>query len=202
MPIRPGGGNFELIRKLYGIKENSKLIVCVGNIGKRKNQGQLIAAFHYLPQELAQNSYILFLGGNQSDDYTIERLSHESKWKDHFISCGVIPKEMVANYYQQCDAVALMSLSEGFGLSLIEGMHFGKPCMSFMDVDAFDDIYHPDAMIGVCEHTDEAVAQGLKQLLTHKWDSDSIKNYSKKFESQEMAYQYINVYKREISHSC
>lgn len=197
-----GGGNFEIIKKLYGIKEDSKLIVCVGNIGRRKNQGQLIAAFNYLPQELAQNSYILFLGGNQSEDYTIERLSHESKWKDHFISCGVIPKDEVANYYQQCDAVALMSLSEGFGLSLIEGMHFGKPCLSFMDVDAYDDIYHPNAMIGVGEHTDEAVAKGLKQLLTHKWDSDSIKKYSKKFESQEMANHYINVYKREISHSC
>ena len=174
----------------------------MGNIGRRKNQGQLIRAFELLPKELAQRTYIVFLGGNQEQDYTIEILSEGSCWSSHFIAQGAVSKEQVAGFYEQCDAVALMSLSEGFGLSLIESMHFGKPSMSFTDIDAYEDIYHLNAMIGVAEHTDEAVAKGLEQLLTKEWNSDRIKDYSKKFESQNMANNYINVYKREISHSC
>ena len=91
-----------------------------------------------------------------------------------------------------------MSLSEGFGLSLIEGMHFGLPSMSFTDVDAYEDIYAPEAMVGVAEHTDEAVAKGLEILLTNKWNKEQIRSYSKKFESENMAKQYVNVYKREV----
>lgn len=175
-----------------------KIVLCVGNIGLRKNQRQLIRAFELLPEELAAKSYVLFLGGAQNEDYTIRRLSEGSKWVKHFVDCGVVPKEEVGDYYEQCDGVALMSLSEGFGLSLIEGMHFGKPSMSFCDIDAYEDIFHPDVMIGVEEHSDESVANGLERLLTTDWDTNKIKEHSKKFESQTMAKEYIYVYQRDI----
>lgn len=109
------------------------ILLCVGNIGKRKNQGQLITAFSLLPAGLAERTYILFCGGNQDRDYTIEALSRSSEWQSHFISCDVVPKDRIDGYYEQSDAVALMSLSEGFGLSLIEGMHFGKLSISFTE---------------------------------------------------------------------
>ena len=192
------GGKSQLIRQLYGIENNSIILLCVGNIGKRKNQGQLITAFSLLPADLAERTYILFCGGNQEQDYTIETLSRDSEWKNHFIACGVVPKESIDAYYEQCDAVALMSLSEGFGLSLIEGMHFGKPSISFTDVDAFEDIYNPVAMIGVEQHSDEAVAAGLERLLATTWDSNKIKQCSEQFESQTMAKNYIDVYQRII----
>lgn len=182
------------VRSLYKLSEESKIIVCVGNINVRKNQVQLITSFDFLPKELASRTYILFLG-NQNEDYTIDLLSADSPWASHFIACGLVPKEQVGIYYTQCDAVALMSLSEGFGLSLIEGMHFGKPSMSFTDVDAYDDIYTSIAMVGVEEHSDRAVADGMVRLLNTKWDSQQIIEYSKKFESQTMANHYISVYK-------
>ena len=183
------------IRSLYGINSDAKIIVCVGNICERKNQRQTVRAFHLLPDELAENTYFLFLGNSLDDNYSIQKFSANSRWASHFVVCGIIPKEVISNYYEQCNGVALMSLSEGFGLSLIEGMHFGKPCMSFTDVDAFEDIYHPGAMIGVSNHTDEDVADGLRKLLTTRWNPSIIKQYSMKFDSQSMAMHYINVYK-------
>ena len=186
------------IRAKYGIGDNSKLIVCVGNISPRKNQGQLVSAFNHLPMDLAVNTYILFLGGITNGDYTIEKIAERSHWREHFITCGQIPKERVSSYYEQCNGVALMSLSEGFGLSLIEGFHFGKPCMSFSDIDAFSDIYSQEVMIGVYEHGDEAVAEGMVKLLTTDWQEERIKEYSKRFESDEMAKHYIEVYRGEL----
>ena len=184
------------IRERYSIKEDSKVIVCVGNVCRRKNQGQLIKAFDLLPQSLAQQTYILFLGGTFEKEYSIGMLSEKSRWSSHFITCGIIPKEEVGCFYDQCNAVALMSLSEGFGLSLIEGMHFGRPSMSFSDIDAFDDIYSPNAMVGVDIHSDEAVSKGMEKLLTKEWNEEIIKEHSKKFESRGMANNYINVYRK------
>ena len=190
--VSRGGGD---VKELYRIPKNSKVILYVGNIGRRKNQGQLIKAFDYLPNKLASMSYILFLGGNLDADYKLSDFASRTSFPNHFIECGIVEKALVSQYYEQSDAVALMSLSEGFGLSLIEGMHFGLPCMSFSDVDAFEDIYDECAMIGVDEHSDEAVAKGLELLLTMDWDKNAIKEYSKKFESKAMAEKYIDVYK-------
>lgn len=53
-------------------------------------------------------------------------------------------------------------------------------------------------MVGVEEHSDEAVAKGLERLLTGKWDSSKIKQYSERFESQAMANNYIDVYQSNI----
>ncbi len=183
------------IRKQYGIPDDAKIVLYVGNIGRRKNQGQLIKAFNYLHDNLADKTYILFLGGNLDADYKLSDFASRTSFTNHFIECGIVEKALVSQYYEQSDAVALMSLSEGFGLSLIEGMHFGLPCMSFSDVDAFEDIYDECAMIGVYEHSDEAVAKGLELLLTKEWDNNAIKEYSKKFESKAMAEKYIDVYK-------
>lgn len=186
------------VRQTYGLPTSCKIIVCVGNVCERKNQGQLIKAFDLLREAIARQTYILFLGGIIQPDYTIATLSTNSLWKSHFVSCGVVPKDQVFNYYEQCDAVALMSLSEGFGLSLIEGMHFGKPCISFTDVDAYEDIYAPIAMVGVDCHCDGAVAEGMECLLNTEWDARQIKEYSKKFESRAMAAKYIDVYDKII----
>lgn len=60
----------------------------------------------------------------------------------------------------------MMSLSEGFELSLIDGFHIGLPSMYFSDVDAFVVILNLLVMIAISKHTDEAVAAGLDELLT------------------------------------
>lgn len=182
------------IRKLYKLDSDAVLILYVGNICKRKNQGQIIRAFDLLPSSLADKTFVLFLGGNNDKDYNFGKISDSSNYRSHFIACGPIEKEIVPQYYAQGNYVALMSLSEGFGLSLIEGMHFGLPCIGFSDMDAFEDIYDSCAMIGIKTHSDQAVAEGLQILLSKDWNKCRIKEYSKKFESENMAKKYIEVY--------
>lgn len=182
------------VREKYGIPENKKIVLYVGNVGSNKNQKQLIDAFRLLPQEIAENTYALFLGLQLSPSYTIEKLKEGHPYKNHLIACGAIDKELVPNYYEQGDAVALLSISEGFGLSLIEGMHFGLPCLCFDDIDAYEDIYAPEAVVGVHEHTDESVAKGLERLLTSAWDKDAIRKASERFEADTMADNYIRVF--------
>lgn len=185
-----GEANFD-IRKKYGLPADALVILYVGNLCRRKNQKQMIDAFPMLPKHIAEKSYVLFLGKRLEDDYSMEKLSEGNEYRNHFIECGNIDKEFMPSFYSQGDAVTLLSISEGFGLSLIEGMHYGLPCLSFDDIDAFDDIYNRDAMIGVETHSNQAVADGLKELLSYNWGKKKIIEASKKFEPEKMASTYL-----------
>ena len=174
-----GGGKIVNIKQLYSIPESAKVLLYVGNVGVRKNQKQLIDSFPLMSKDVCNNTFVLFLGGNQGTDDVLGAID-SSVYKSHFILCGIVDKELVGQYYQQGDAVALISRSEGFGLSLIEGMHYGLPCMTFTDVDAYEDIYADGAVVGIPEHNNEAVAKGLQALLINDWDRKYIKEHSKK----------------------
>lgn len=181
------------IREKYSLPSNSKILLYIGNLCIRKNQQQIIEAFDLLNDDIKSNTYVLFLG-KELGDVDIPDLIEKSKYREHFILCGNVDKKDIPSYYKEGNGVVLISISEGFGLSLIEGMHFGLPAMTFTDVDAYNDIYSPVAMIGVSSHDNHAVAKGLETLLTSEWDRKSIQDYSKKFGIDTMADNYIKLY--------
>lgn len=187
------------IRDKYDIPAGAKVLLYVGNISKNKNQEQLINAFGLLPDDVSKNTYVLFCGRNLTEDYTLDTMVASKPYGKHLVLCGNIDKQYMGAYYKEADGVVLLSHAEGFGLSLIEGMHFGKPCMTFADLDAYEDIYDGCAVIGLQVRTDEEVASGITRLLESDWRADDIKAYSKKFESEQMVDNYIRTFKQIIS---
>lgn len=184
------------VRNQYGIPKDAKLVLYVGNISSNKNQEQMVRAFTLLPDKWKQQVYILFLGRNNEPGYTIDSLIEQTGYKEHLILCGNIDKAQISSFYQEADAVALLSKAEGFGLSLIEGMNFGIPCMTFTDLDAFEDIFSQDAVLGIPDREDGTVANSLIEILSLEWSKKEIIKYSKRFDSAAMADNYINVYKK------
>ena len=182
------------IRDLYGLNQNALILLCVGNICHRKNQKQVVDAFNCLADDLKHKAFVLFLGRDIEPDYSFKEYVNSNDYKDHFVLCGNVDKEYVPFYYQQANGVVLLSISEGFGLSLIEGMHFGKPCITFTDLDAYEDIKCDCAVVGLSDRSDETVAKGLECLINHQWDQFAIKEHSRQFESEQMAENYINTF--------
>lgn len=188
-----------VIRERYNIPKEAKILLYVGNISRNKNQEQMIRVYDILPESLREELFILFIGRNLTSDYSICDMVSNSRNPNHLIICGNIDKIYMPEYYTAADGVVLLSISEGFGLSLIEGMHFGKPSVTFTDLDAFEDIYNECAVIGIENRTDEAVAEGIKTLINKAWDKDLIKKYSQKFDSQHMAKNYEDTFKQLIA---
>jgi len=184
-----------LVRKKYGIPDDAKVILYVGNISHNKNQEQMVRAFELLPEKLKERVWVLFCGKDNTGDSVLEDLISQSNRRNHLILCGGVEKAMMSAYYMAANGTALLSIAEGFGLSLIEGMYFGLPCMMFKDMDAFEDIYNDCAVLASQNREDSVVAHTLGTLLTMKWDENAIKEYSKKFESKAMTEKYIDVYK-------
>lgn len=186
------------IRTKHNIGSEKKILLCVGNIGKRKNQIQIVNAFARLPETKKQELVVLFLGGDTTNgrlNQTISNFGLETS----LITCGNIPRDIVHAYYSQADYNIVASISEGFGLSMIEGFVYGLPTITFSDLDAVPDLYNDDVMILVDERTDETLAEGISKMIDIKWNRDLIKIHAKRFSLDEMAVKYVDLMKKIIS---
>lgn len=94
----------------------------IGTIIDKKN-------FHVLPGLLVNNDYQLVIAGIvQSENYKkkILQVAKRLGVEDRLIFTGGIQESEKYWYMQNCAAFAFPSLSEGFGLPVIEAMYFGK----------------------------------------------------------------------------
>ena len=190
-------GSTQNIREKYHIYEDEFLFVFVGNISKNKNQIQAARAWLKMPEEYRNRSKILFVGRYFETD-EVAKFIKIHNLQDKLILCGIQPKEDIFNYYETCNATILTSLTEGFGLSIIEGYVYGKPNVTFKDLPAVEDLYVNDAMIAVEERTDEALAKAMVEIMCKIIDCENIKSVSKGFSFQRMTQQYVELYKSVI----
>lgn len=179
------------VRTLYNF-HNEFLFCFVGNVGENKNQKQVVDAFYALPEQNKQRIGVLFVGGGEYEE--LREYIKQKKLEDRLVVCGPVPQEEVHNYYCAADATILTSKSEGFGLSIIEGMRYGLPSLVFSDLYAVPDLYDKNAMITVEKRTDEELARRMVDMVNHEWDNNAIKKLSERFTLEEMAKNYLNIY--------
>ncbi len=84
--------------------------------------------FHVLPALLVGNDHELIISGVETP-YKSKIMEEAEKFgvTDRVKITGTISEEDKAWYYKNCTAFVFPSIAEGFGLPVIEAMHFGKP---------------------------------------------------------------------------
>jgi glycosyltransferase involved in cell wall biosynthesis len=185
------------IRQKYNLKDNVKIFLCIGNICMRKNQMQIVRAYNKLSSLDKNKIVFLFLGKDMSNGgfkKTIEEYGFQKK----LILCGNIDRNEIKTFYDQANYNIIASISEGFGLSMIEGFNFGIPSITFNDLDAITDVYNKKAMLLVKERTDKALAKGISDMIKIDWEKEYILAHSKQFSLQNMANHYSSVFEQII----
>lgn len=183
-------------KEKYPQIEGKSLIISIGSVSCRKNQIQLLRAFNLLPEEVKDKTMI-FLAGQDLTGGMVADYVEKNNLKDKVVICGFLTKQELAGLYQVADYNALLSISEGFGLSMIEAAKYGIPTLTFSDLDAVKDIYSPESMLALDERTDEAVATGLMTMMQKEWDKEAIIKTAERF-NEDIYFQYIDVYNRII----
>lgn len=172
-----------------------KVILSVGSVSPGKNQIQLLRAFSLLPDEIKSKSMIFLAGqdltGGKVADYVMN-----NHLEDNVVICGFLSRKELAGLYQIADYNALLSISEGFGLSMIEAAKYGVPSLTFSDLDAIKDL-DPESMCLLQERTDEAVANGLMRMFATEWNKKSICKSVERF-NDEIYFKYLDVYNQII----
>lgn len=183
------------VRAYYKLKSSDFVFVCVGNISTNKNQLQVARAWGLLAEEERRRCKILFVGRYHEDDEVVQFIK-KNKLQQNLIFCGMQPKDKVANFYQAADATILASITEGFGLSIIEGFVYGKPNVTFADLPAIQDLHTPCAMVLATDRTDKSLSIAMTTIMHWRYDKQEIMNYARRFSFEKMAKKYNELYKQ------
>ena len=124
VPLPRGEAQSEL-----GLTDRTSRVLYVGAITKSKGLDYLLMAFGTLVAS-AQEPVELVLVGDGDYQQQARVLVRELGLADAVVFAGKQPNEQIPLWMNASDAVALPSLSEGFGVVLVEAMACGKPVVA------------------------------------------------------------------------
>lgn len=152
--------------------------------------------FHLLPALLYNNDYELVISGIETPHkQTIIQEAEKYGCLDRVHITGPIEDADKAWYYQNCAAFVFPSRAEGFGLPVIEAMHFGKPAFLARktslpevggDVAYYFENFEP-------EHMQEVFNNGMQDFNARK-PIEAIIKQAEKFSWDNAANQYFALY--------
>jgi glycosyltransferase involved in cell wall biosynthesis len=188
------GCNFKDIGEVIEPKNRpeGEFLFSIGTITDKKN-------FHVLPCLLKNNTLKLVLSGiNQSQEYTNKIIAEaeQSGVRDRLIFTGPVSENDKQWYLKNCKAFVFPSLAEGFGLPVIEAMHFGKPVfLSTLtalpeiggDVAYYFKNFDP-------EHMNHVLEEGLDHF-SKFGDAGKVMERAKRFNWNDAAKAYLNLYR-------
>ncbi|WP_128331069.1 glycosyltransferase family 1 protein [Apibacter sp. HY039] len=98
-------------------------LLAIGNFQTRKNYTALIEMMRLTTE------YTLILAGNNENSYgqQIKDLIQNYHLEKRVLVTGKISEQSKQYYLKNARALLLPSIQEGFGLPVVEAMHFGKP---------------------------------------------------------------------------
>ncbi len=138
-------------------------LLYMGSAEPHKNLPRLIQAFR-----LVANSYPemrLYLGGRwqEKDRLRIQELIAMLHLEERVNLLGYVDPEDKPSALANATAVVLLSLTEGFGLPVVEGMASGVPVVA-SDIPVFREVAENAALLVDPEDV-ESIAQGLETML-------------------------------------
>lgn len=93
-----------------------------------KNHIGLIKAYNMLPQELAEKYDLVLAGADWSGAESVHAEANASPRSASIHFTGFVATADMREAYTNASCYVFPSFFEGFGLSLIEAMHYGIPC--------------------------------------------------------------------------
>lgn len=117
----------ELPNKSTNLKNNN--IINIGRIEKEKDQLSLIEAFKKVKEKVRDAK--LYIIGDGSLKNVLEEKISEYNLSDSVFLTGFLSKKEIENYMINTRLFVLTSLTESFGLVLIEAMSYKIPCIAF-----------------------------------------------------------------------
>ena len=155
------------------LKENN--IINVGRLETVKGQKDLIDVVKIVKEKI--DDLKLFLIGDGSLKRELKEYIHQNNLDDTVVMTGFLkPKEM-EKYLKKSKLFVMTSLSESFGLVLIEAMSYKIPCIAFDSAQGANELLKGDIGILVKKRNVEQMAEEIIKLMK---DDKKILNYSKK----------------------
>ncbi len=171
--IVPLGVDISRFEQDQGIPEHkvpSKYILYYGGYEPNKNVSLLLEVFKKFKEQYDEQGYSLVCIGDGYEAYS----SYASE-SIHFL--GFVSDEEKIRLMQHADAYCNLSSYEGFGLSVLENMACGIPCL-ISDIPVYEEVYQDSALrmpIDSKEFNLTYAAELLKKIVDDKVLRDSLR---------------------------
>jgi glycosyltransferase involved in cell wall biosynthesis len=170
-------------------------IFSVGTVLPKKN-------FHVLPALLPGTGRELVIAGILRPNYaeTIRAAAAQHGVQDRVRLLGPVSEEEKSWYFRNCEAFAFPSMAEGFGLPVIEAMHYGKPVFlsnqaSLPEIGGSEAYYFTDFDPAAMR---EVYARGMADYQT-PGRAEQIRARASRFSWDRAAQDYLAVYRKCLS---
>jgi len=145
---------------------DKKIFLFCGRLHKIKGVNNLIDSFVSLSKEI-NNLFLIIIGSydNSYGKYLIEK----SKSNKNIIFTGFLTGKIKASFFQAADVFVLPSYSEGFSMSILEGLSYGIPVIITKECN-FDEIEHNGAGL-ITKPGIKELKKSMKELIindTHR----------------------------------
>jgi glycosyltransferase involved in cell wall biosynthesis len=186
-------GETHLTKKLARLAPaTQKIILTVGTIERRKNQGTLLDAFDNFVAHHPNSEWKLILVGNLHANMSAEVNSAVARNKN-IICRGNISDADLDELYSTCAFTVFPSVEEGFGLPIVESLDYGKPCIcanfgamaevavggGCLTVDVHNAALLENAIARLASETDDTLIKLTKEAVARK--SKTWADYTKDF---------------------
>ena len=178
------------IRKKFGIPLDTIALISVGRNHPRKGFNYGLDAVAKLRRGNANISYIL-VGRNMSP--IIEK-ARSLGISDCLITLGEVNAESVSQLLQSSDIYVSPSIVESFGLSTLEAMSAGLPCV-VTDIPGSRDLVSDEYGLFVKKADPDQLAAAIKYLIENP---NVRQNMGIKAQSEALKYDWPNVAKRYV----
>lgn len=147
-------------------KKREKIIVCVGRLDKKeKRQHLLIKAFAKIANRHKDWKLHLYGGSANPVGYKqyLEKLINENNLKNRIYMLGI--SKDVQRDIRKASIFVMPSPSEGLGLTIIEAMQLGIPCIGYQSSPAVNEIIVNNINGLLCADGIDPLAEAMEKLI-------------------------------------
>jgi glycosyltransferase involved in cell wall biosynthesis len=170
-------------------------LFAISDIVRKKNFHVLVGLIARLPE------YRLIIAGNDRTDYAreIRRAAAEAGVAERVCLPGIVSDAARCWLYKNCSGVCFPSLTEGFGLPVVEAMLFGRPVF-ISDATSLPEVGGPLAFYWKCFDPDAMLAVfrcGMAAYAADPQYAARLTAHAERFSWNKAAAEYLAFY-REI----
>jgi len=150
----------EGVREKYGFG-SKRIILSVGRYSRNKGYEYLIGAFKKISMRF--DDVALIIAGAVEDKRYFRELKNMTEGGDNIFLLQNVAEDEKVNLFATCDIYCQPSVSsEGFGISLLEAMASGKPCIA---TDVFSGVGHVPEEFLVESRNENELADKIEGLI-------------------------------------
>lgn len=169
----------QIAREKLHIAEDTKMILSVGNFVPAKGHIYLLEAMNSL--KASNSQFKLFLIGKGPEKERYKSYINYSELSGSVEIVKQVSQVELVNYYQASDVFVLPSLSESFGVALVEAMACGLPAIATKTQGPKQIIEDQKTGILVEISNAEAIAENIEKLMSDNLLHKKLSNHAAQF---------------------